>query len=197
MWWPSKPGTAAAASDIWLYDLPSGTPTRLTSTGDAGWPLFSLDGKSVTFVRVGSDAGIYALPLNGSAAPQRLIEGTAGLVAASWSSDGKWLAYLQTVGGVRQIFVRPVREGKPDAGEPRQFSPSTFNQWDAEFSPDSRWIAYSSNESGAQEVYVQAFPGPGQKQRISSTGGINPAWSRDGRELFYLRGRARDHSRGK
>jgi Tol biopolymer transport system component len=126
------------------------------------------------------------LPLNGSA-QQRPIEGTAGLAAASWSSDRKWLAYLQDVGGVTQIFVRPAREGTPDAGEPRPFSPSTFNQQDAAFSPDSRWIAYSSNESGAQEVWVQAFPGPGQKHRISSTGGTNPVWSRDGRELFYFR----------
>ena len=174
--------------DIWLHDLPSGTARRLTSTGDATRPLFSLDGKSITFVRLGSDPGIYALPLNGSAAPQRLIEGAPGsLAAASWSSDGKWLAYLQDVGGVMQIFVRPAREDKPEAGEPRPFSPSTFAQRDAEFSPDSRWIAYSSNESGAQEVYVQAFPGPGQTHRISRTGGSNPAWSRDGRELFYFR----------
>ncbi len=52
-----KTGDGSRARDIWLYDLPSGTPTRLTSTGDAGFPLFSLDGKSVTFVRFGNRRG--------------------------------------------------------------------------------------------------------------------------------------------
>jgi len=181
-----KGGDGSLASDIWMYDLPSGTPTRLTSTGEETWPLFSLDSKSVAFLKDGRNGGIYSLPLNGSATPQRIIEPTPGVVAASWSPDGKWLAYLQTVGNVPQIFVRPIRDGKPDAGEPRQFSPSTFTQRDAEFSPNSRWIAYTSNESGASEVYVQAFPGPGERHRISSDGGTNPAWSRNGGELFYL-----------
>ena len=174
------------ASDIWMYDVPSGTPTRLTATGDANWPLFSLDGRSVMFAGRGSSPGIYALRLDGSTTPQRIIEPKPGLVAASWSPDGKWLAYLQTVGSVRQIFVRPVRDARPAAGEPRQFSPSTFNQLGAQFSPDSRWIAYASNESGAAEVYVQPFPGPGEKHRVSSNGGTEPAWSRNGRELFYV-----------
>jgi eukaryotic-like serine/threonine-protein kinase len=184
-----KTQDGSRASDIWMYDLPFGTPTRLTSTGDASWPLFSLDGKSITYDKRGSNPGIYSLPLNDNNAPQRMMESKLSvldLVAASWSSDGKWLAYVQTVGNVRQIFVRAVRDSKLDAGEPHQFSPSTFPQQGAEFSPDSRWIAYSSNESGAEEVYVQPFPGPGEKHRISSNGGINPAWSRSGRELFYF-----------
>jgi hypothetical protein len=57
---------------------------------------------------------------------------------------------------------------------------------DAEFSPDSRWIAYSSNESGAQEVYVQAFRSWSGAPYFR-TGGSDPAWSRDARELFYFR----------
>jgi len=85
-----------------------------------------------------------------------------------------------------QIFIRPLRDYKPD-GTARAFSPSKFEQRDAEFSPDGRWMAYVSKESGADEVYVQPFPGPGEKHKISSDGGTNPAWSRNGRELFYMR----------
>ena len=33
---------------------------------------------------------------------------------------------------------------------------------------------------------MQPFPGPGEKHRISSSGGTGPAWSRNGRELYYL-----------
>ena len=43
-----------------------------------------------------------------------------------------------------------------------------------------------SNESGRHEVYVQPYPGPGERHLISTNGGEQPAWSRDGRELFYV-----------
>jgi hypothetical protein len=54
-------------------------------------------------------------------------------------------------------------------------------------SPDGRWLAYHTQESGQQQVYVEAFPGPGRRIPISSTGGGSPVWRADGRELFYAR----------
>jgi dipeptidyl aminopeptidase/acylaminoacyl peptidase len=54
-----------------------------------------------------------------------------------------------------------------------------------DFSPNGRWLAYASNESGRFEVYVQPYPGPGVRQQVSVKGGTGPAWSRDGRELFF------------
>ena len=58
----------------------------------------------------------------------------------------------------------------------------------AAFSPDGRWVAYASNEPGSSEIYVQPYPGPGGRIRITSEGGRGPAWSSDGRELFYISG---------
>jgi hypothetical protein len=46
-------------------------------------------------------------------------------------------------------------------------------------------VAYVSNESGRTEVFVTPFPGPGGKTQISSGGGTQPRWRRDGKELFY------------
>ena len=63
---------------------------------------------------------------------------------------------------------------------------SGANEWFARFSPDGRWIAYVSDESGRDEVYVQAFPSGATKFAISTTGGTQPAWRRDGRALYYL-----------
>ena len=56
-------------------------------------------------------------------------------------------------------------------------------------SPDGRWIAYSTDESGAYEVVVQPFPGPGPRTQVSTNGGVEPVWSRDGRRVFYRNGR--------
>jgi hypothetical protein len=53
-------------------------------------------------------------------------------------------------------------------------------------SPDCRWIAFTSDETGTSEIYVQSFPTPGFKVRVSTGGGTQPLWRRDGRELFYV-----------
>jgi len=54
-------------------------------------------------------------------------------------------------------------------------------------SEDGRWMAYNAIEGGREEVFVQPYPGPGVKHLVSEDGGINPIWSKDGRELFYRR----------
>lgn len=64
---------------------------------------------------------------------------------------------------------------------------SPFNERAGSVSPDGKWLAFVSNESGRDEVYAQPFPGPGAKVAISTDGGFAPAWSRNGRELFYRR----------
>jgi dipeptidyl aminopeptidase/acylaminoacyl peptidase len=61
-----------------------------------------------------------------------------------------------------------------------------FDEAHAQFSPDGRFVAYDSDESGSRQVYVTAFPGPGGKQQVSTGGGEDPIWRRDGRELFFL-----------
>ena len=70
--------------------------------------------------------------------------------------------------------------------KPFPFLQTQFNEGSARFSPDGRWVAFISNESGREEVYVTRFDQPGEKWRISTSGGRSPRWRRDGKELFYL-----------
>ena len=63
---------------------------------------------------------------------------------------------------------------------------SAFQEASPRFSPDGRWFAYTSDDSGRTEVYVQPFPQTGAKARVSASGGFEPRWRRDGKELFYL-----------
>ena len=81
--------------------------------------------------------------------------------------------------GERDIWV--VSAG----GDPVPFLITPFDERSPRFSPDGKWLAYVSDESGRNDVYVQPFPGPGPKWLVSTEGGIDPVWSRDGRELFY------------
>jgi serine/threonine-protein kinase len=63
---------------------------------------------------------------------------------------------------------------------------TSFVEFNADISPDGRWLAYQSNESGSFEIYVRPFPKvDGGRWQVSTGGGIKPAWSRNGRELFY------------
>jgi hypothetical protein len=54
-------------------------------------------------------------------------------------------------------------------------------------SPNGRWLAYTTTQTGQSNVVVQAFPGPGPRTQISAGGGRDPAWSADGRTLYYLK----------
>ena len=55
-----------------------------------------------------------------------------------------------------------------------------------QFSPDGRWVAYQSDETKPAQIYVQPFWGPGGKWQVSTAGGSQPRWRRDGNELFYV-----------
>jgi hypothetical protein len=57
-----------------------------------------------------------------------------------------------------------------------------------ELSPDGKWLAYTSDDSGRPELYVQPYPGPGRRVPITSGGAQNPAWSKNGNQLFYSAG---------
>jgi hypothetical protein len=81
-----------------------------------------------------------------------------------------------------------TRPRTPGDRRPKPFLTSQVMKGSGRFSPDGKWIAYCSAESGRPEVYVQPWPGPGPKIQISSEGGTDPIWSRDGRELFYRNG---------
>jgi hypothetical protein len=51
---------------------------------------------------------------------------------------------------------------------------------------DERWVAYQSTESGRWEVYVATFPFFSNRRQVSASGGCQPLWRGDGKELFYL-----------
>jgi dipeptidyl aminopeptidase/acylaminoacyl peptidase len=71
---------------------------------------------------------------------------------------------------------------------PRPFFPEPAGESNGQISPDGRWIAYEATVSSRREVHVAPFPGPGARHQISTGGGNESLWSRDGRELYFQSG---------
>jgi Tol biopolymer transport system component/predicted Ser/Thr protein kinase len=173
------------ASDVWLYDLARGVRTRLTSgpTSNA-YPVWAPDGSRIVFDSDRKHQGdLYRKAVTGGS-EESLLEGEGQRIPDDWSSDGRFLAFeLREPRGERKVTLSIL--SLPD-GKVTTFFHRGINIGDARFSPDGRWLAYSSEESGRNEIYIADFPGPGGRWQVSTEGGVQPRWRRDGKELFYL-----------
>jgi eukaryotic-like serine/threonine-protein kinase len=103
-------------------------------------------------------------------------------IPTDWSLDGRLVLYDAERNGQRDLWSVPVAS----AQSARPFLETSANELQGQFSPDVKWVAYTSDESGAYEVYVRRYPGGEGMWRVSTNGGAQPRWRRDGRELFYL-----------
>jgi Tol biopolymer transport system component len=170
--------------DIWVFDLARNTQTRLTfDAADDSVPLWSPDGNSIAFTSTrNSSFGLYQKNSNGIGDEELLLKVESSLVPEDWSLDGRFLVYMLTDRGGRDVGFLPLAGDR----KPVPVLNTAFLERHAQLSPDGRWMAYVSNESGAYEVYVQSFPAGGGKWQISTGGGVQPRWRHDGSELFYL-----------
>jgi Tol biopolymer transport system component len=195
-------------SDIWIIDLERTTRTRFTAGGTSAFPVWGPDGSIAFQSTVAGPWNLFWRPFDGSAESQPLLKiadsspapswppaatllpgtlptlsGAGPQFPVSWAPDSSTLAFHERKpNGERDIWV--VSRGN----DPVPFLHTPFDERLPQFSPDGRWLAYVSDESGRNDVYVQPFPGPGPKWLVSTDGGIDPVWSRDGRELFYRQG---------
>src|SRR5262249_44958019 len=117
---------------------------------------------------------------------ERLTASETLLVPGSWSPDGQVVAFSEEDPATGwNIWILRLQGDR----KPQPFLQTPANEGGPTFSPDGRWLAYQSDESGRWEIYVRPFPSPGGKVQISTEGGAEPVWARNGRELFYRNGR--------
>jgi Tol biopolymer transport system component len=177
-------------AELWVHDLSRDVASRFTfGSGVARDPVWSPDGTVLyyAFLPVGDAAyQIRRKPLAGSGQDERVIESGVNGLPTSISPDGQFLLFNQTGSKTDlDIFALPLM-GEP---KPMPYLQSPFAEGDARFAPvrgPTRWVAYASTESGRSQVYLQQFPASGVKYQVSTTGGDEPAWRADGRELYYL-----------
>ena len=193
----SMPDPFTGNRDVWVIELVTGVPQRLTFAPSNDWqPSWSPDGSRIVFTsdRKSGRGGLYQRLASGGSEDEDLFQD--GGSPSDWSLDGRFVLFERAQqAGNPSLWLLPIGPRR----EPIPFSQKRFAESDAHFSPDGRWIAFTSNESGRAEVYVApspeavtgAKPWPEGPRRISTAGGAGARWRRDGRELYYL---APDHN---
>ncbi len=196
----SRTSQQTQAPDIWVLDLVRGTEARVTSaTLTETSPIWSPGGDQIIFRANNAGANIEffrTLPRSGanvdsvwSREQQLQAHGAAlsNVLSSDWTRDGRYVVYHVTnEDSGFDVWALPLEGDRT----PIVVGNSRYNEMQGQVAPNSQWIAYASDESGRYEVYVQAFPSPGAggKRTVSRSGGTQPRWSANGRELFYVRG---------
>jgi Tol biopolymer transport system component len=175
--------TSGSRSDVWLFEVSTGGSARVTTEGSVNErPEWTRDGKQVLYRSDrGGRSAIWwrAADLSGAATPlishsrtdfyEGVVSPVDNYVAFQVDTSGADLYYRAITG---DTLHRPI-------------AATQFVETMPRISPDGKWIAYTTDESGANQVVVQPFPGGGAKTFVSTDGGSEPVWSRDGRRIFY------------
>ena len=178
-----------------ILERDGGAVTSIAPTFANFAPTWTPDGKNLLFDAIVSspertfatDAsrqrGLYRIAADGSSAPE-LIRATPQ-VSHITSIAGDYAAVMVT-DPVTSTDLWLLSMHPPYEMQPFKRTPAVERQ--GSLSPGGRWMAYASNESGRSEIYVGPVPGPGGHKQISTEGGDQPRWVRNGREIVYRNG---------
>jgi TolB protein len=170
--------------EIWVADLPRGTPRPLITRGEGllTGPAYSPDGKQLAYVM--SEDGnpeIWVANRDGSG-PRRLTSSPGIDTSPAWSPDGKKLAFVSDRHGTPQIFVMDADGGNVE----RITRQGNYNQTPA-WSPRGNEIAFTArDERLVFDVFVVSLE-KGDVRRITQDQGNNehPTWAPNGRLLTF------------
>ena len=173
-------------TDIWMMDIARGALRRVTvDPADESSPIWSPDRRQIVFgsTRRQGVLDLYQKSVDGPEPEKLLLASPQDKNAQDWSPDSRFVLYsARDARNNRDLWALPLSGD----GKPLPVAQTSFAENNGRFSPDGRWIAYQSDETGRNEIYVQAFPSGAAKTQISTTGGTQPSWLRDGKEMFYL-----------
>jgi DNA-binding winged helix-turn-helix (wHTH) protein/Tol biopolymer transport system component len=173
-------------SELWVGSLDRAALTRITGEGTASEPAWKQGCETITFGwnRTGASV-IHDVTLGKGEPPRALREDRnrrASQIPGSWSADGRLLAYVEPHPITRRgdIWILDTSTGRT-----RALIATPAEEILPRLSPDGRWIAYESDASGRFEVEIASVEF-GARLQVSTNGGTWPAWSANGRDLFYL-----------
>jgi Tol biopolymer transport system component len=165
--------------DIWILELASGIFSRLTLGPSFVDPVWSPDSRKIAAVSwVGNRKELVEITVT-SGDTTVLLSDQDDKALETWTPDGRYLLFIARPAAAFQLALL-------GRSKLQSILNSGFYKGRFKVSPDGRWIAYQSAESGRDEVYVRSFPTLDHKRQVSTEGGTQPLWRKDGKELFYL-----------
>jgi Tol biopolymer transport system component len=168
-----------------VIDLVRGTESRFTfSDGQETEPDWSPDGSHICWASSrGSAFQIFQKASSGAGGDELLANSDTEITIDGWSPDGRSILFDRSAPQTKKdLWVLPL-DGER---QPVQYLSGPFNETQGRFSPDGRWVVYTSDESGKPEIYLQSYPASAAKVQVSVSGGTDPKWRADGKELFYV-----------
>ena len=198
--------TAGGESAIWVMDAFAGAPRRVATVGVISFPHWSADGSGLAYL-VDDDSAdgtqllveryeietdqSRRLPLLGVATGQ--LESDMSGVDLTWSPDGRFFAYLDTVFG-RNSLAHRVWVMRADDGHGVPVTDRQTSEWSPTFSPDGSTLFYASNRGGTYDLWQQSIDDTGAPvgDALRLTSGMeiwHATLSGDGTKLAYVKGR--------
>jgi eukaryotic-like serine/threonine-protein kinase len=185
--------TGSSGIDVWVIDVARGIPSRFTfNEADDNDPVFSPDGKWIAFSSRRDFFGLFVKDASGAAPEQPLQKPLDSERPCDWSPDGGTLMFTRITGRGSSLWAvtDPLDQAKRKTSP---FLQEAYGTTQCQFSPKTgtgpQWVAYTSLESTrGPEIFVQSLPPGAGKFQISTGGGTQPRWNRNGKELFYMAG---------
>jgi len=173
--------------DCWVLDLDQGTLTRVTFARDGHDPVWTPDGRSMTYTsQRGGAPGVYRVALSGGGDPVPLVSASQLAYTGRWQPGAERLVSVASELTARSGYDL-VATSAGGAGPLKPLLATSYGEGWPSISPDGKWLAYVSNASGQAEVYARPLEGDGPQVQVSLDGGSEPVWARSGSEIFYRR----------
>ncbi len=174
-------------ANVWRIDTAGKeAPVKvISSTQYDSSPQFSPDGSRVAFRSNRSGSNEIWVSDSSGRIPVQLTRYAGPLTGTPrWSPDGMNIAFDTRPMGQADIHVASSFGG----GEPRRLTQSDAEDIVPSWSRDGKWVYFASNRSGAWQVW-RVPAGGGAEEQVTTDGGFAALESRDGRYLYYAKGR--------
>lgn len=177
----------AGVFNIWRMNSDGSNPVQLTSGSGEKFPQCSPDAKWIIYNTVASNDDLYALwkiPIDGGEPVQ--LTGNKSTYPTI-SPDGTHIGYFESHNGRYRIALIPFAGGQPDRtfDVPQGLDPVTYVRW----FPDGQSLTYAAARNDVFNIWAQPLAGgePRQMTDFKVEGRILFDWSRDGKQLLFLR----------
>ena len=178
-------------SDIWVYTFDRDMMTRLTLHENAdSYPIWSPDNEQIAYTSLRNGVlNMYTRLVNGTGEAQRIGMSETTQIPTAWTRDGGTIIYNHVFTENDKLESDIYRMSMDNKHETSVLLKTRFIEGSTEISPDGKWLVHGSVESGDAQIFVRPFPNvEDNKIQISSDGGREPLWSRDGTEIFFRNG---------